>query len=83
MGRQLKSPLGADVSLNLVKQAQSQPSPPHHKNYGSVSDKRNKFLPLNETFAIRSIKLSIIFNIEVVKLSYNYPQVIENFDKQR
>lgn len=40
MGRQLKSPLGADVSLNLAKQVQPQQSPPHHKNYApSVSIK--------------------------------------------
>lgn len=38
MGRQLKSPLGADVTLNLGKQCQPQQSPPHHKNYSqSVS----------------------------------------------
>ncbi|KAL5276364.1 PRRC2C family protein [Megaselia abdita] len=33
MGRQLKSPLGADVTLNLGKPIQPQQSPPHHKNY--------------------------------------------------
>lgn len=38
MGRQLKSPLGAEVTLNLGKQIQPQQSPPHHKNYSqSVS----------------------------------------------
>jgi len=41
MGRQLKSPLSADMSLGLAKQVQSQPSPPHHKNYGGVSSNNN------------------------------------------